>query len=301
MTADRLRISRRRFLAGSLAAGAGLLIPGRLRAEPSATDANRFALLSDIHIAADRQRKARGINMADHLARVRDEILALRPRPATVIISGDCALHEGLPADYATLRELLEPLGQAGLGLHLMMGNHDRLAPLWEAFPQCKSRDAGLPPEKHVVLFESPHANWFLLDSMDGPGAVEGRLGEAQLQWLARSLDARADKPALVMMHHYPESFGKSGLADTEPLFQVIAPRKQVKAYLFGHSHRWTTRVQDGIHLVNLPAVAYVFDKSQPQGWVDAELRAEGMTLRLNAIDRKHPAHGKPLNLAWRK
>ena len=294
-------ISRRRFLASTLAAGTGLLLPRRLQAEQSATDANRFALLSDIHLSTDRKREARGVNLVQQFLRVRDEILALRPRPGAVLVCGDCAFNEGLPSDYALMRELAEPLRNAGLSLHLLMGNHDRRKSLWEVFPEHKPRDPGLPPDKHVALIESPYANWLLLDSMDEPGAVAGRLGEAQLRWLAQALDARRDKPALVMAHHYPESSGKSALADTDAFFKVLLPRKQVKAYIFGHSHRWATSAVEGLHLVNLPAASYVFGKTQPSGWVDAQLRPDGVTLRLNALDHQHPAHGKSLDLVWRK
>ena len=134
MTAPPIQLSRRRFLAGTLAAGAGLLVPRRLRAEPITVDANRFALVSDIHLSADRKRVAREVNLVEHFLRVREEILALRPRPAAVIVCGDCAFNDGLPADYAVLRELTEPFRQARLPLHLLMGNHDRRAALWEAF-----------------------------------------------------------------------------------------------------------------------------------------------------------------------
>lgn len=304
-------VSRRRFLAGTLAAGAGLLVPRRLWAEQPATDPNRFALLADIHISAQRNREARGINLVDHFVRVRDEVLTLRPRPAAVIVAGDCAFNDGQAGDYAVVRELTEPLRQAGLTPWLMMGNHDRREKLWQAFPELKSRDQGLRPDKHVLLIESPHANWFLLDSMDGAGAVAGRMGEAQLQWLAKALDARPDKPALIVAHHYPETnkpgaggpkpAKSSALLDTEAFFQVIAPRKQVKAYIFGHSHRWVTGTLQGLHMVNLPTTAYVFDKKQPSGWIDAQVRPDGIALRLNALDHEHPEHGKKLDLAWRR
>lgn len=300
MTVAQSPISRRRFLAGTLAAGAGLLIPAGLRAEQPGVDANRFALLSDTHISADRNRVAREVNLVERFVQVRDEVLALRPRPAAVIVSGDCAFGEGLPGDYDVLRELVEPLRQAGLPPHLLMGNHDRREPLWQAFPDSKPRETRLPPGRHVAVLESPHANWFLLDSMDGPKAVAGRLDAVQLSWLAAALDARRDKPALIVAHHYPESLGKNGLLDTDALYNVVLPRKQVKAFFFGHSHRWLTAARDGLHLVNLPSTAYVFDKKLPTGWVDAQLRPDGITLQLNAVDHKHPAHGQSVELAWR-
>lgn len=305
------RVSRRRFLAGTLAAGAGLLVPRRLWADRPGTDLNRFALLSDIHISAQRDREARGINLVDHFVRVRDEILALRPRPAAAIVTGDCAFNDGLTGDYAVLRDLTEPLRQAGLAPCLMMGNHDRREKLWQAFPEMKSRDQGLRPDKHVLLVESPHANWFLLDSMDGAGAVAGRMGEAQLEWLAKALDARPDKPALIVAHHYPETEKPAAgspkptkshaLLDTEAFFHVIESRKQVKAYIFGHSHRWAIGTLKGLHMVNLPTTAYVFDKKQPSGWIDAQVRPDGIALRLNALDHEHPEHGKKLELTWRE
>jgi 3',5'-cyclic AMP phosphodiesterase CpdA len=304
MTTAGLRVSRRRFLAGALAAGSGLVIPRRLRADPPAADANRFALLSDIHISADRRRIARGVNLVEHFLRARGEILALHPRPAAVFVCGDCAFNEGVPGDYALLRELVEPLRQAGLPPRLVMGNHDRRQNLWQAFPECRPRDPTLPPDKHVTVVESSHATWFLLDSMDQPGSAGGRLGETQLRWLAKALDARPGKPALVMAHHNPERHGwlagGGGLIDTDALFDVLLPRKQVKAYFFGHSHRWALSRLERLHLVNLPTTAYVFDSKQPCGWVDAWLRQDGITLRLNALDRQHPAHGKSVDLAWR-
>jgi hypothetical protein len=150
-----------------------------------------------------------------------------------------------------------------------------------------------------VNVVETPHVNWFLLDSMDGAGVVGGRFGDAQLQWLADALDAHADRPALVMAHHYLTPPEKNGLVDTEAFLKVLRPRKQVKGYFFGHSHRWSIGTIEGLHLVNLPTTAYVFDKKQPCAWVDAQVRANGIVLRLNALDRQHPLHGKVFDLAW--
>jgi 3',5'-cyclic-AMP phosphodiesterase len=121
------------------------------------------------------------------------------------------------------------------------------------------------------------------------------------LAWLAKALDARSDKPALVLAHHNPDEGAKpSGLADTKALLKALAPRKQVKAYVFGHTHCWRVDRQDDLHLVNLPAVAWVFDPKQPRGFVTAQLRPDGATLVLHALEDKHAQHGEKVELKWR-
>ena len=57
---------------------------------------------------------------------------------------------------------------------------------------------------------------------------------------------------------------------------------------------------QMGLHLVTLPAMAWLFDPSQPRGFVTAQLRPDGATLVLHALDRKHPKHGETIELKWR-
>jgi hypothetical protein len=69
-----------------------------------------WALLSDIHIAADPAKVARSVNMTDHFQAVAREVLALPRRPAGVFINGDCAFNSGEKADYAQVLELLKPL-----------------------------------------------------------------------------------------------------------------------------------------------------------------------------------------------
>jgi 3',5'-cyclic AMP phosphodiesterase CpdA len=127
-------------------------------------------------------------------------------------------------------------------------------------------------------------------------------LGKEQLAWLDTELARRPDKPALVVAHHNPDvRQNTSGLTDTKALFDVLRPRRQVKAYLFGHTHHWDVRADDdGIQLVNLPPVAYVFRQGNPSGWVDARLTAAGMSLQLNCVDPEHPQHGQTIELTWR-
>jgi hypothetical protein len=52
--------------------------------------------------------------------------------------------------------------------------------------------------------------------------------------------------------------------------------------------------------LVNLPTTAYVFDATQPAGWVDAKLTEKRMTLQLRAITPNHPKDKEQIELGWR-
>jgi hypothetical protein len=296
-----LPVSRRRFLASTAAAGVGLLVGRAAPADEPRPAADRWVLLADTHIAADRTLVHRGVNMADNLARVVAAVAGLDPRPAGVVLDGDAAFEKGEPEDYRLAGELLGPLVEARIPLHLTLGNHDHR----DNFRAGLLRGAARSPlvSREVAVLETARANWFLLDTLDRVAATPGELGKAQLDWLAGALDARPGKPALVVLHHnpqWPAPAKPTGLVDTEQLFGVVVPRKQVKALVFGHTHQWGRDRHEGVHLINLPPVAYLFSKGPPNGWVDLRLRAGGAVLTLHALDPRHPQDGETAELAWR-
>lgn len=298
-------ISRREFIRNSIIAGAGLAVFRHASAAPQG-DGSRWALFSDTHIDANPDIVAREVNMAAHLKQAIAEALALDEKPAGVLINGDCAYLRGLPEDYATFSSLIAPLSGAKLPVHMTLGNHDDRDNFRKAL--AAACDPGSPvASRHVSIVETPPANWVLLDSLEKVNSTPGLLGEEQRNWLVAALDARKDKPAIVMMHHNPQvvppgdtEMKISGLRDTAELLEILLPRKHVKALVFGHSHTWSLKQQDGLHLVNLPAVAYVFSKTQPSGWVNCRLAEGGATLELRSLDTAHPEHGKKTELKWR-
>ncbi len=293
-------ISRRRFLGGSLAAASSVLALGSLRADEQVSDANSWVLLADTHIWQQRNTVKNGVVPAKNFEKACSEILQLRPRPAGLIIAGDCAVLQGDRGDYELLAELTAPLGQAAIPVHFVLGNHDNRENFFAVFPEAKPAKPPVP-DKHVAIVETPYANWYLLDSLQRSNYTPGKLGEAQLAWLARQLDARPEKPALVVAHHNPDFSSKiSGLEDTAALLEVLLPRRQVKAYFFGHTHRWELSKRDDLHLVNLTTLVWVFDKSQPRGWVRAQLQPNGIAMQFHALDRQHKAHGQTVTLQWR-
>jgi Icc protein len=293
-------ISRRRFLARSLCAGAGLALGPELLAADRATEKNSWALLADTHLAADRELFARGINMTAHFQAVSRELLALPARPAGLFLVGDCAFNVGEKGDYVVVADLLKAIREDQVPVLLALGNHDNREHFWEAFEE---EHAARRPvaDRQTALLPTEHANWFVLDSLDKTNATPGLLGSEQLQWLAKALDANADKPALVLVHHNPGAEGTMRLLDTAALFEVIRPRRQVKAYIYGHTHTWKVeRDPSGVHLINLPPVAYVFEQGQPSGWVHARLAESSMRLELRCVDKTHEAHGQKVELKWR-
>ncbi len=294
-------VTRREFLRRSLLAGAGFLTATAPWAAPRAPDPHTWALMADIHIAAKRTELRRGIVMAWHLEQAISELLAGPRVPAGVIVAGDLALNRGERGDYATLLELLQPLRAEQVSAHLAMGNHDHRENFLTAFPETLVRERPLTP--HLVgIVRALRANWFILDSLEQTLATPGLLGAAQLAWLERALDAHQNRPALVVLHHHLSTKQGGALKDTQALLEVLRPRRQVKACIFGHTHVWGIKEDEsGIHLINLPPVSYVSHPSHPNGWVQAELERRGMKLQLRCVDPEHPAHQQTVSLRWRK
>lgn len=293
--------SRRNFLRRALLAGAGLALTPSLSAAMRRVDPDSWALLADTHIAADAAAMKSNVNMTEHFRAVTREIIGMRERAAGVFVLGDCALSSGEPGEYAQLAGLLRPFRHDGSPVHLALGNHDQRENFYSAL-KSQHGGRGVVADKHVSLVQSRQVNWFILDSLEKTLQTPGSLGVEQLDWLARTLDANPKKPAVILVHHNPADGGRIiGLKDSAAFLEVIRPRRQVKAWFFGHTHHWqVTQDESGIHLVNLPPVAYIFREDDPSGWVHATARRGGMKLELRSIDPANKAHGQIVELDWR-
>jgi hypothetical protein len=300
-------IARRQFIKGSLAFGCTAITASsslaKAAGEPVRLDQNRVALLADTHISADPNLSYPGtkwpgspvvedeherVNMAQCLADVAKNVIALNPLPAHLIINGDCTMSRGTEAEYKELLRLLEPLRVAGITVHVTIGNHDNRENLWKLLPFLKKEEMGI----QAGVIELPHANLVLLDS-----GRKGILGAKQLNWLAKELDRRADKPALVFGHFnpYPNRGVRpiKGMHDGASLLKLLAQRKHARVYFYGHTHEWQQDQRDHLHLINQPAVSYYFGKGHAHGWVDMKLTKQSADLELYCIDPKHSQHGE--------
>lgn len=290
--------NRREFL-GLTVAGA---ILGRSLAERPGRAADGadpwYAWFSDTHVSADPARKNRDNVMADNLKAVVNGILTEPGRPTGVFVDGDLAFNEGLPADYETFLALLKPLREAKIPIHLALGNHDHRDNFRKALHAEPPPDQAIE-SKHVSVVNGPNFRALMLDSLQKTNYTPGLLGDDQRGWLAKALDAEPNRPTLVFVHHNP-SKDEGALNDQDALFEVLAPRKQVKALVFGHTHRWTDGEREGVRLVNLPAVGYPFAKDQPVGWVRIDPKTDGLTLELRCVGGDRSKDRQKVAIDWR-
>src|SRR5207247_10872952 len=75
---------------------------------------------------------------------VSKELLGLPKRPAGVFLTGDCAYSQGESGDYAVLSDLLDPIREAQMPVHLALGNHDQREHFWTAFQESEEHTSEL-------------------------------------------------------------------------------------------------------------------------------------------------------------
>jgi 3',5'-cyclic AMP phosphodiesterase CpdA len=259
-------------------------------------------LLNDTHIG---EKHSADSPVPSHLRQVVEELVGLERKPACVLVNGDLALKDGQPGDYRHLATLIRPLQEAKIDLHLTLGNHDHRETFYEVMREERPK-APVVQSRHISVVETRFANFFLLDSLKETMVTQGTLGEVQLTWLAKALDERPSKPAIIVTHHNPRLGGDpnhfpGGLIDSEELWKVIAARHQVKAYIHGHIHDRGLAEHQGIHIINTPATSYVANRDlSTTGWTTARLTASGVTLVTHTTDTNHAWNQQSKTIAWR-
>lgn len=293
-------ITRRRFLQIVLSTTGAFvavkLTPAFAEENPKAA---HWALFSDLHIKPqdEHAHPPKGLfycNQHAHLTRCVQEALAAKPDG--LIITGDLARLTGDLNNYQKLAEFLAPMKDQ-FPIFSAMGNHDDRDHFAQVFSDLPARQP--VPHKLVQVIEKGPVRFILLDSMMAVNKGTGQLGAEQLDWLRGYLAKCDDRPTLLFFHHNPGQ-DVNGFEDWESLVEIIRPSLKVKACIFGHSHVYAYKEQDGIHLVNLPAMGYSFSAKDPVGWVDARFTAEGGIFTLHAVEGPMEEDNKPHRLKWR-
>jgi 3',5'-cyclic AMP phosphodiesterase CpdA len=260
----------------------------------------RWAFLADTHIPAvdDSDNPPGGHYCYDphgHLRKVISEVLTASPDGA--VVAGDLARLTGELGDYANLKRLLNPATQK-MPVFMALGNHDDRENYLEVFSKVPAEKQPVR-DKHVLVVNAPPVRLILLDSLFLVDEIPGLLGRAQRRWLEEYLEKSDDTPTILCVHHTLGD-GDESLLDVPRLFSLIKPIRKVKAIAYGHSHRYGYSEFEGIHLINLPATGYSFNRNEPVGWVEAQLTAKGGDFTLHVVDGNKEKDGSVRKLKWR-
>jgi 3',5'-cyclic-AMP phosphodiesterase len=255
----------------------------------------RLALISDTHVAADPKNENRKFFPAENLQKILPQVSG--SYPAAVIHNGDIARLTGELGDYEAVKTALRDLAQQA-PIFFGMGNHDDRENFWKVFAS-SARERQQVKDKHVLTLELAPVRIVMLDSLMYVNKTPGLLGKTQRDWLRQHLQRTSSKPTVLFVHHtLGENDGE--LLDAERLIGLALEYPKVKAIVYGHSHEYSFKRRERLHLINLPAVGYNFSDKEPVGWVSSEFSGEGVSLTLHAIGGNMKDNGKTTTLSWK-
>jgi len=204
--------------------------------------------LTDTHLMADPAGVLCHVNTDASLRAVLDLVRANGHRPDLLLATGDLS-HDGSPAAYRRLRELLE---QTDWPVRCLPGNHDDPQALRDALGQWTQPVTDIGGWRIV-----------LLDSTV-PGSDAGHIDEAQFDILERAAALAGDRHVLVALHHNPLQMD-SAWQDTmmvdnaQALFRRLAELPRTRVLLWGHVHQAFDRRRHHMRMLATPSTCFQF------------------------------------------
>ncbi|MFJ8107469.1 metallophosphoesterase family protein [Streptomyces sp. NPDC096132] len=201
----------------------------------------RILHLSDTHVRRTPGPDRRGVDPTESLRLMLTELRHLRGVDA-IVVTGDLA-DDGAVEAYTIVRELIGDFARSlDAPVFCTTGNHDERSAFTKVLGSGHPA-AGLTFPGHERAAVSVVGGWrfVTLDSLV-PGEVYGRLGAAQLEWLAGVLSTPAEHGTVLAFHHPPISLD---LSVTQPVFGLRDPAElaeairgsDVRVLLTGHYH----------------------------------------------------------------
>ena len=238
-------ISRRCFLTGAAAVTAGC---ATIKGAAASHDETLVALVSDVHVGGKSSDPPYQLRK---FTRTVDEILAMRPLPANVVVFGDIAFLFGRKADYEKSAPQFQRLRDAGIGIVFGMGNHDHREAFFAQYPEEAKKS--LVPGYAVFELKTPYVDLLMLDSLwedrskpETYNPVPGMFEKPVWEFLEKDLPART-RPVLLCSHHNHKELryvpnpdpAKEQTAKWTLLRSIVKDAPAVKGLIHGHNHRW--------------------------------------------------------------
>jgi len=196
-----------------------------------------IAQITDLHVRPRGLPANRVVETNMMTERAIDAVIALRPRPDVVLITGDL-VDCGLVEEYEQLKIMLRRLD---IPFFVIPGNHDRRENLRRVLADY--RGVTEDPEFVQFVVDDYPVRLIGLDTLV-PGKGEGALCARRLAFLERALAREREKPTVIFMHHPPFDCGIAHmdrirlLEGAERLAEIVRPHRNVERILCGHHHR---------------------------------------------------------------
>ena len=259
----------------------------------------RILQLSDVHRFADPDERLFGIPTRELFEDVLAHVQRSGLRPDHVVVTGD-QTHDELPETYAAVREELAPFVDR---LWLLPGNHDDRAVLRAAFDDRIPADGG-----ERVTFSFRAGDWLCLGlDTQVPGAVGGRVGAEQVDWIRAQLVEQRPRAAVLFMHHPPVELGlawldRIGLEDAALLRALLVEEPRIRLVCCGHVHHESSHRVGSAEVVTVPSTGLQFSPTgdvaefvaAPPGYRLIELGDEGYSTTVVRLPEARYAPTQP-------
>lgn len=236
----------------------------------------RLLHITDPHLHAHADGRMRGVNTFDTFRAVLDHALNDSHRPDAIVATGDLVQDE-TRAGYERFRD---SLAEFGIPVLCIPGNHDS--------PEIMNDVLANPPFQVGGDFNLNGWSIVLLSSYSR-GDDGGRVSEAELDRLRRTLAADPSRHKLICIHHHPVPMGSQwldgvALRNPDGFFAIVEQSTQVRGILWGHVHQASDTEHGTVRLMSTPSTcsqflprndAFALDTRGP-GYRWLELRNDG-------------------------
>ena len=243
----------------------------------------RVTQFSDMHFRTDPEAASRSTDETWD-AVFDDAFDSSRALPDLVVITGDIA-DNGSEAEY---EKIVEKLARLPVPSVVCPGNHDRQVPFDAILPRPGvSNSRTMRVGSWLFLFADSNAdgrerrpNGLLADREDRTHA-HGRFGEAEVAWIAETIERSDADHAFVWTHHPPGAFGFFSKADHDAEFaRLIDMAPAIRGVGAGHTHTYTTHQCAGRPIHQCPSLSTNIDYEDfttlPPGYRTYEFADDG-------------------------